>query len=353
MENDNRLFKYIGNSKAVNRLEDEYEFRAQEDSLLKTLDYLESRYTVIKAYDHITSPTPKYDTDMLFKISTDYREIMWVYFQYAPRSKYISVEVDNDTVVGIKPQLSGFVRARVRSTPGYPSLKLVFNNYALIKQSLADICDCLDNHGQGGSSNDSGINFPMTLKGIIHKSDGTIQCLCGRCGMSFTKAERCPECGQLVRFNGGPNKSSVKRILHVGDNVSNMKIYEIINKYFGESYDGWMKASYEINNRYWAWFPTITKTIERPNGTYGGTAMWSNVVSDDKRTVISTNHDEPNKLYEAPDKYVLIFARINWHFEFLGVFNDYQDPDAEYLTYRHDRVAQGIDLDTFQLVDED
>lgn len=353
MEIDNKLSKYIGNSNAVRQLENEYEFRTQEDSLLKTLDYLDLRYSVINAYDHITNPTSKYETDMLFKISSDNNEIMWVYFQYAPRSKYISIEVDNDTVAGIKPQLTGFVRAKERSTPGYPSLKLVYHSYARIKQSLEDICDCLDNHGQGGTSNANGINIPMAPRGIIHKSDGTIQCLCGRCGMSFVKAERCPECGQLVRFNGESNKTSGKRILHVGDNVSYMKIYEIINKYFGENYGGWMKASYEINNRYWAWFPTISKTIERPNGTYGGTAMWSNVVSDDKRMVISTNHDEPNKLCEASDKYVLIFARIDWHFEFLGVFNDYQDPDADYLTYRHDRVAQGIDLDTFQLIDED
>ena len=81
--------------------------------------------------------------------------------------------------------------------------------------------------------------------------------------------------------------------------------------------------------------------------------MWSNVLSDDRRTVISTNHDELNKIYEASDKKVLIFARIDWHFVFLGVFNDYQDRDAKYLTYRHDRIAQGIDLDTFQLIDED
>ena len=60
-----------------------------------------------------------------------------------------------------------------------------------------------------------------------------------------------------------------------------------------------------------------------------------------------------NKLYEPSNRYVLIFARIDWRFEFLGVFNDYQDPNAKYLTYRHDRIAQRIDLDTFQLVDED
>ena len=167
--------------------------------MLKTLDYLDSRYTVINAYDHITNPTSKYETDMLFKISSDNNEIMWVYFQYAPRSRYISIEVDNDTVAGIKPQLTGFIRAKERSTPGYPSLKLVYHSYALIKQSLEDICDCLDNHGQGGTSNANSINIPMAPKSKNMGEDGNIRYICGRCGSTYLKSLRCPECGQLVK----------------------------------------------------------------------------------------------------------------------------------------------------------
>ncbi len=349
----NEKFNYWNESSIVKRLEERSDFLSLEESLINTINYLDTRYSVILAYDYITNPKANRDNDMLFKVRHGNKEIMWVYLYYSKRAKYISLEIDNDTVSGIKMGLSGFESIKERHFQNYPTLKLRFHNYAQIERSLKDICDCLDNSSQGSTGNANGINIPMTPKGIIHKSDGTIQCLCGRCGISFVKAERCPECGQLVRFNGETNKTGGKRILHVGDNVSNMKIYEIINKYFGESYNGWMKAGYEINNDYWAWFPTITKTNKRPNGNYGGTAMWSNVLSDDRRTVISTNHDEPNKIYEATNKKVLIFARIDWHLVFLGVFNDYQDRDAKYLTYRHDRIAQGINLDTFQLIDED
>ena len=45
----------------------------------------------------------------------------------------------------------------------------------------------------------AGINTPMKPKGIIHKNANTVQYICGRCGMSFVKSTRCPECGQLVR----------------------------------------------------------------------------------------------------------------------------------------------------------
>ena len=43
------------------------------------------------------------------------------------------------------------------------------------------------------------INIPMKLKNRVKKADGTIKYVCGRCGKSFLKSLRCPECGQLVK----------------------------------------------------------------------------------------------------------------------------------------------------------
>ena len=43
------------------------------------------------------------------------------------------------------------------------------------------------------------INTPMKPKGIVRKNDGLIRYICGRCGMTFNKSPRCPECGQLVK----------------------------------------------------------------------------------------------------------------------------------------------------------
>ena len=207
-------------------------------------------------------------------------------------------------------------------------------------------------------TNDFSINKGKVPAKII-QIDGCLKYVCPTCGSSFMRAKRCPECGQLVLQDASFVKSK-KRILHVGDDVSRLRIYEIINKYFGEHYNAWMKARYEINGDYWAWFPTITVNNVRPGGSYGGTAMWSNTLSPDMKTVISVNHDatiddipKAERTNDIRRKRVLIFGRINGAFKFLGVFDDKLVLESRIQTWRHDRVATGIDLDTFKLVDED
>lgn len=208
-------------------------------------------------------------------------------------------------------------------------------------------------------SKDVGINQGKAPLSITQTDSGLLL-VCPQCRNSFKKAKRCPECGQLILFDAASNSPSSKRILHVGDDVSRLRIYEIINKYFGEHYNAWMKARYEINGDYWAWFPTINVNNVRPGGSYGGTAMWSNTLSPDMKTVISINHDatiddipKAERTNDIRRKRVLIFGRINGAFKFLGVFDDKLVLESRIQTWRHDRVATGIDLDTFKLVDED
>ena len=50
---------------------------------------------------------------------------------------------------------------------------------------------------------------------------------------------------------------------------------------------------------------------------------------------------------------VLVFGRINGAFIFLDVFDEKNVFDNAYKTFRHDRIAQGINLTTFELIDED
>ena len=288
---NNNNFKYWESNSIVKQLEGNPEFSILEESLINTINYLDSRYVVILAYDYISNPTGKRDNDMLFKVSYGDKEIMWVYFFYSKRGKYINLEVDNDTVSGIKANLSGFESIKERYYQNYPTLKLRFRSYELIEQSLVDVCNCLES---GADSNGviGDINSPLKPKGTIRRTDGRIQYICGRCGLSFYKSPRCPNCGQLILIQESASPASDKnRSICVGDDVSKLKIYEIINKYFGENYSGWMKASYPINNDYWAWFPTITENNAKPGGSYGGTAMCSNTLSSDKKTIISMNHD--------------------------------------------------------------
>ena len=206
---------------------------------------------------------------------------------------------------------------------------------------------------------ESGINqgkAPLSFTQL----EGKMVYVCPTCQSSFKKAKRCPECGQLITYEEKTALPKNRRILHTNDNVSKLRIYEIINKYFGEHYTAWMKASYAINDDYWAWFPTITGSNVRPGGSYGGTAMWSNTLSPDKKTVISMNHDATiddipmaERNNEIKRRNVLIFGRINGSFKFLGVFDDKIVLENKIMTFRHDRLAKGIDLDTFQLIDED
>ena len=142
----------------------------------------------------------------------------------------------------------------------------------------------------------------------------------------------------------------------IGDDVSGLKIYEIINKYFGQQYTGWMKAWFDINDDFAAWFPTITETDDRPSGSWGGTRNYSNTLSADGKTILEINHDETAEAaFTGEDNYNkkrFVFGRVNGKFRFLGVFERHLEKNADHLTYRHERIAIGADLKTFKLVTE-
>lgn len=44
-----------------------------------------------------------------------------------------------------------------------------------------------------------GINYPMEPKRIIQGDDGSVNYQCPTCDLMFKQAERCPECGQLIK----------------------------------------------------------------------------------------------------------------------------------------------------------
>lgn len=146
----------------------------------------------------------------------------------------------------------------------------------------------------------------------------------------------------------------VKKI-EIGDIVSGLKIYEIINKYFGKDYEGWGKAWFDINDEYAAWFPTIsTHSSSAPRGTYGGTVNCLNTLSEDMKTIIETNNDPVGKSSgnQKYDKKRLVFARINREFVFLGVFLRNNESTDKLEIYRHSRIAVGVNLDDYSLIFE-
>lgn len=146
-----------------------------------------------------------------------------------------------------------------------------------------------------------------------------------------------------------------EKYLLVGDDVSDLKIYEIINKYFGKSYTGWMKAWYDINDEFGAWFPKITETNDRPNGRYGGTKSYSNTLSEDETTITEINHDAPpieGEERSQDNKLILVFARIENKFKFLGVFKRESDSTNEHQTTINKKIAEGVRLSDFELIND-
>lgn len=198
MEFDGVISKYTAYTDAIKRLEQNRDFRDLEDSLVKTLDYLGSRYDVVFAYDFFSNPNYKRD-DMQFKIRNGSDEFMWVYFVYSNVGKYLSIEVDADRISSVRSVLIGFDRINDRHIKDWPTLKLIYRSYDKIEQSLKIICNCIDNSPVMKTEISDDINSPKKPKGIIHKKDGKTQYICGRCGVSFLKSPRCPECGQLVK----------------------------------------------------------------------------------------------------------------------------------------------------------
>ncbi len=189
------ISKYVKYSDVIVRLERDPDFRLLEDSLVKTLDYLSSRYSVRKHYDYFNEPKNRHDSEMLFKASFESKDIMWVYLIHSVRSSYLSVELDPERIESIRNQLSGFEKVVMRDSK--PRLKLIYRDYEKIEQSLIRICDCFGGHTVLPQND---INSHIRPKKILRNEDGSLRFVCGRCETTFSKAPRCPECGQLVKL---------------------------------------------------------------------------------------------------------------------------------------------------------
>lgn len=139
--------------------------------------------------------------------------------------------------------------------------------------------------------------------------------------------------------------------LTIYDDVSHLKIYEIINKYFGKNYTGWMKGWYSINEKFIAWFPMITDTSNPSKKPQ----KFSNLLLDDGKTIMEIHHEEKAPLIADDQEYYqqrLVFGRFHDGFRFLGVFKRSFVKEEQVLTYRYDRIAEGIDLSTYNLIEK-
>ncbi len=143
-------------------------------------------------------------------------------------------------------------------------------------------------------------------------------------------------------------RSSIK----IGDDISGLKIFEIINECFDKSLKGWMKAWYDIDENFAAWFPKIAKEAGTPDGNYGGTRTYNNTISDDGMYIFERNYTPDVEVKELNTQKVLVFGRKDDGFEFLGVFEYTDREKADYIKTTLTRIATGVDLKTFEFINE-
>ena len=88
-----------------------------------------------------------------------------------------------------------------KSEVNVPTDKMGYSYYAEITPDDYDaFLDYVRLHlGREKPSSAKGINFPLNPKRIIRETDGSIKYQCPLCDFFFKKAQRCPECGQLIK----------------------------------------------------------------------------------------------------------------------------------------------------------
>ena len=139
------LSDYCNNSSRIRLMEHDNEYKPFAEALVHTLDYLSERYEIRLSYDHFTTPVNSRDNELLFKIYHHGIDVMWVYFLYGKTrrdAQYISIEVDDRYIHGIKDNLRGFIKKIERLS--FPNCKFEYRDFNQIRQSLVEICDAID-----------------------------------------------------------------------------------------------------------------------------------------------------------------------------------------------------------------
>lgn len=73
--------------------------------------------------------------------------------------------------------------------------KVIFDTNVKTEQ----IKEAIYSYRTGSVADYNDINTPMEPKSKNLGEDGNIRYICGRCGSTYLKSPRCPECGQLVK----------------------------------------------------------------------------------------------------------------------------------------------------------
>lgn len=89
-----------------------------------------------------------------------------------------------------------YVRDEEKSAPNHDVSKRIASRIKLVGNPVYDI-EALD---EIDYPNLLDINTPMEPRDIIPDPDVGAYYVCGRCGFKYRMARRCPECGQLIKY---------------------------------------------------------------------------------------------------------------------------------------------------------
>lgn len=135
--------------------------------------------------------------------------------------------------------------------------------------------------------------------------------------------------------------------ISIKDDFTKYKIFEIINMCFHQEYKGFMKAWYDINDDYVAWFPKMASDgfeskYKDDNET------WINTISSDGTKIIETNQSKVKGSYlerKYTEKHRLVFGKYSDGIHFLGLFDLIpEDNSEEYYMRTYTRIATEVDL---------
>lgn len=112
-------------------------------ALNRIIEWLGLKYTVKLSYDYLSDPN-KERNDMLYRVYRNGKDIMWVYFIYSKRSHYISFETEPEYVSTVELEKLNSDRIQIRKS--HPCQKMFFSAFEEIEDSLALICDAIEQH---------------------------------------------------------------------------------------------------------------------------------------------------------------------------------------------------------------
>ena len=128
-------------NKSINGVQEDSDYYI--DALNRIIEWLGIRYSVKLSYDYLSDPN-KDRNDKLYRVYRNGKDIMWVYFIYSKRSRYISFETEPEYVSTVDLERLNSDRIQIRKS--HPCQKMFFSAFDTIEDSLTLICDAIEQY---------------------------------------------------------------------------------------------------------------------------------------------------------------------------------------------------------------